>query len=115
MGADAVYERYDGPAGTLTVSLSRENWSGEDKPGRVRIDVGPLQQGPDGTAQMGRPTATRTWTIHSRSRRTFRLPTPRGPFRAAIHIEPTFSPADYGGPDPRQLGAQVAFAFKPAR
>ena len=114
-GADATYDRYEGSPGTLTVSLSRKNWPGEDKPGRVRIEVGPLQQAPDGAPQLARTTATRSWTIHSGEARTFRLPTPAAPFRAAIHVEPTFSPADYGGPDTRQLGAQVTFAFKPAR
>jgi hypothetical protein len=115
MGTAATYDRYEGPGGTLVVSLSRKNWDGPDKPGAVRIEVGPLERGPDGAPRLGRPTAVRTWTIHSGSIRRFLLPTPKAPFRAEVHIEPTFSPADYGGPDTRQLGAQVTFGFKPAR
>jgi Dolichyl-phosphate-mannose-protein mannosyltransferase len=111
MGADATYDRFEGPAGTLTVTLSRKVWDGPDKPGDVRIEVGPLVTGADGMPSLGQPTDVRTWTIHSGSARTFRLPTPAGPFRAAVHIEPTFSPADYGGVDTRQLGAQVTFGF----
>jgi hypothetical protein len=115
MGPAASYDRYTGPAGELTVALSREAWGGPDKPGGVRIDVGALELGPDGAPTIVRPTASRTWTIHSRARRSFQLPTPKPPFRAFVHIEPTFSPAEYGKPDTRQLGAQVTFAFKPAR
>jgi SAM-dependent methyltransferase len=36
------------------------------------------------------------------------LQTPRSPYRLEIHVQPTFSPADYGLGDTRQLGAQVA-------
>jgi SAM-dependent methyltransferase len=36
------------------------------------------------------------------------LQTPRSPYRLGIHGQPTFSPADYGLGDTRQLGAQVA-------
>jgi hypothetical protein len=115
MGSDATYDRYVGPRGTLEVSLSRRLWNGPDKPGLVLVEIGPLGTGPDGLPTITRVTARRTWTIHSLGRRTFRLPTPRPPFRARVHIEPTFSPLDYGRGDPRQLGAQVAFAFSPRR
>jgi hypothetical protein len=115
MGPDATYDRYSGKAGTLTVSLSREAWRGPDKPGRVVIEVGPIANGPDNLPTIDRVTARREWTIHSRSQRTFRLRTPKPPFRARIQIEPTFSPAEYGQGDTRQLGAQVAFGFAPTR
>jgi hypothetical protein len=115
MGPDAAYDRYAGRAGTVTISLSREAWGGPDKPGRVVVEVGPMTTGADGLPAIERVTARRTWTIHSRSHRTFRLPTPRPPFRARVHIEPTFSPADYGQGDVRQLGAQVAFGFAAER
>jgi hypothetical protein len=35
------------------------------------------------------------------------LPTPKPPFRLEIHTGSTFSPADFGSLDTRQLGAQV--------
>jgi hypothetical protein len=115
MGADASYDRYEGSSGELTIDLSRRAWPGPDKPGRVRIEIGPLDLGPDGPPRIAHVTSSRTWIIHAQASRTFRLETPKPPFRAFVHIEPTFSPADYGQPDARQLGAQVAFGFKPAR
>jgi Dolichyl-phosphate-mannose-protein mannosyltransferase len=111
MSSDATYDRYVGPKGVLDVSLSRRLWNGPDKPGRALIEVGPLTTGPDGLPTISRVTARRAWTIHAGAQRTFRLPTPRPPFRARVHIEPTFSPVDYGRGDVRQLGAQVTFGF----
>jgi len=116
MGSEAGYDRYvtrGGRPGTLTVSVSRDAWGGTDKPARVVIEVGPLEPGPDGLPRIARVTARQTWTVHSLTSRTFYLPTPTPPFRAEIEIAPTFSPADYGRPDTRQLGAQVAFQFAP--
>ena len=39
--------------------------------------------------------------------RRFTLPTPGDPYRVEVHVGSTFTPADYGYPDTRQLGAQV--------
>jgi hypothetical protein len=47
-------------------------------------------------------------------KRTFRLKTPAAPFRVRVGVARTFSPADYGFPDPRELGVQVAFRFEAA-
>ena len=43
----------------------------------------------------------------------FRLSTPAAPFRVKIGVGRTFSPADYGSADTRELGVQLAFAFRP--
>jgi hypothetical protein len=103
MGSDAVYARYTSPRGQryLHLTLSRRSWTHGDVPGRVRIE---LVRGP-------RVLATRRWVIHSRDERQFSFAAPRAPFEARVHIEPTFSPAQFGQADTRQLGAQVFFNY----
>jgi len=86
------------------VTLARTAWTGKDVPGRVRIELAPLGG--------GKPLELRTWVIHSGASRTFTLPAPRRRFQVTVHIEPTFSPSQFGLPDTRQLGAQVSFAYK---
>jgi len=106
MGADAAYTRYvTRPPGRLVVRLTREAWRGPDVPGRARVQLIPLR----GT-HAGKAVETRRWTLHSGDAHTFVLRTPREPFTVAVHIEPTFSPSQFGQADTRQLGAQVTFA-----
>ena len=108
MGSDAALTRYVPSGKRIHVTLSRTAWGGPDAPGKVRIAVGPVA-GADGSLKLHKPTALRTWTIHSGAQKTFTLPTPTPPYRLEIHIEPTFSPSQFGQPDTRQLGAQVFF------
>jgi hypothetical protein len=112
MGNFAALTHYASPKrrGLVHVRVTREAWGGESPPGRVTIKVGPLLT-QTGLPTIGEPAATSTWTVRSGSARTFVLPTPRSPYRLEVHIEPTFSPATYGQPDGRQLGAQVYFGF----
>jgi hypothetical protein len=111
MGDFAALTHYARPArrGRLEVRVSREFWGGPSPPGRVTIKVGPLVDA-GGVPGIGRVTASRTWTIRSRTARTFTLPTPRTPYRLEVYVKPTFSPASYGHPDARQLGAQLAIS-----
>ena len=106
MSADAAYTRFavDAP-GRIEVTLTRTAWSGQDVPGNVRIELAPLG---------GKPLAIRRWVIHTGSARVFTIPTPRRRFQVTIHISPTFSPSQFGQPDTRQLGAQVAFRYRSA-
>jgi hypothetical protein len=105
MSADAAYTRFAVRApGQIAVTLSRTAWGGKDVPGHVRIELAPLG---------GKPLEVRTWVIHTGSARVFTLPTPRRHFQVTVHIEPTFSPSQFGLPDTRQLGAQAAFQFRP--
>jgi hypothetical protein len=105
-GADASFTRFTPSRSTVVVTLSRTNWGGPDVPGRVRLELRPLS---------GRgPTAVRTWVVHSRASRTFRLTAPRSPFQVRVHVDPTFSPAKFGLPDSRQLGVQASFLVVPA-
>jgi hypothetical protein len=117
MGSAATYDRYSTPGGrpgTLRTEVSRAVWGGPDRPGHVVVAIGPVATSPAGSA-MTAVTARRKWTIHSLEARAFELRTPPPPFEVRISIRPTFSPADYGGTDTRQLGAQVGFAFAPTR
>lgn len=114
MGADAALTQYTTPGdrpGTLYVQLSRRSWGGPDVPGRVTVELGKPVVRPDGAVGIGKVEARRTWVAHSRRLRTFRMRTPRPPFRVQIHIEPTFSPADFGEADTRELGVQVDLRF----
>jgi hypothetical protein len=113
MGPSASYTRFATPGGRpgrVRVVISREAWTGPDVPGRVHIRIGPSS--PQG---IERVTAERRWVVHSSSYRIFTLPTPRPPFRVEVQVNPTFSPSSYGQADPRQLGAQVLFAFLPQK
>jgi hypothetical protein len=117
MGAEAAFNHYTTPdearPRAIRITVSRAGWAGPDKPGDVRIRVGRIDPRSGVPRLAGRPVE-RTWVIHSGTARTFVVPAPQPPFRAEIRIAPTFSPADYGQPDPRQLGAQVTFEALPS-
>jgi hypothetical protein len=105
-GADAAYTRFvTARPGRLAVTLSRRAWRGRDVPGHVRIQLIPLRG-----ARAGQALATRKWTLHSGGSHTFTLATPSTPFAVTVHVDPTFSPSQFGLPDTRQLGAQVTFS-----
>jgi hypothetical protein len=109
IGSDAALTRYVRGGKHVGVTISRASWRGLDTPAVVRILVGPVVFGSDGSPQLKRTSAVRSWTIHSGLTRTFSLPTPPAPYRVEIYVEPTFSPSQFGSPDTRQLGAQVQF------
>jgi hypothetical protein len=113
MGEDASYTRYVAPRrvpGRLTVTVGRQSWGGPDVPGRVEISVGrPAADGPG----LARVLARRRWTLHRLEQRSFTFETPPPPMRAIVHVEPTFSPSQFGQADTRQLGAVVTFSFSP--
>ena len=109
MGSDAGLTRYVAHGKKIRITVSRAAWGGPDVPGTVRIDVRPATVATSGAPTLGKPTAVRTWTIHGGAEKTFTLPAPAPPYRVELHIDPTFSPAQFGQPDTRQLGAQVEF------
>jgi hypothetical protein len=104
----AAFTQYATPArkGRVLVRISRLGWGGPSPPGKVTVNVGLLGD-LNGTPAISRVTASRTWTVRSGTERSFTLPTPKAAYRLEIRVTPTFSPADYGQADPRQLGAQV--------
>jgi hypothetical protein len=104
-GPNATYTNYSARPGTVRVDVGRGAWGGPDVPGRVTISVERVDS--------GRRVSFARWVVHNASTRTFSLRTPAAAFRVEVHVQPTFSPATYGSSDQRQLGAQLAFAFKP--
>jgi hypothetical protein len=118
MGSEAAYNYYNAPEGrppprAVTVTVSRGSWKGPHVPGVARVRVGPITVDSNGAPQIGSPAAEQNWAIRSGGTKAFVLRAPRPPFRVEVDVAPTFSPADYGQPDARRLGAQVAFGVLP--
>jgi len=112
-GAAAAYNRYVGARngrGRIDVLVSRAGISGPPA-ARVRIVVGSLRL-VAGAPSIGTIAATRTWTVRDGVGRRFSLPAPNTPFRVEVSVGPTFSPAQFGSADTRQLGARVAFQVR---
>jgi hypothetical protein len=118
MADEAAYTRYDvsgdGP-GQAVVVLSRERWCPHDKPGQATVRIGPVGIGEDNQPAIARVTASRTGTVHACEAIGFALPTPAGPWRVEVKIDPTFVPRelDPSRHDQRQLGAVFEARFQP--
>jgi hypothetical protein len=118
IGSDAAYNYYNAPEGrrpprAVTVTVSRASWKGPHVPGVARVRVGPLTVDSAGGPQIGAPATEQTWAIRSEGTKAFVFRAPHPPFRVEVTVAPTFSPVDYGQPDARRLGAQVAFGVVP--
>ena len=99
--SDTVYQSSPTSSSTMTVRVSRASWGGADLPSPVRIEAR--------SVRTGRLLARRTWVVHSLATKTFSLGRLPEPYRVIVSVPRTFSPADFGLADQRQLGAQVAF------
>jgi hypothetical protein len=99
--SDTVYRSSQASTSAMTLNVSRASWGGKDLPSPVLIEARSL-----GT---GRLLAKRTWVVHSLATKTFHLGRLPVPYRVTVRVPRTFSPADFGLADQRQLGAQVAF------
>ena len=118
IGDDASYTQWTTPyeqGGFARVTVSRKQWGGPDKPGRVTMTVSSLAYDRKLDLVPRKVVTKRTWTVHSARTRTFLLPTPDPPFRVDVHVDPTFVPhrLDPRSADTRHLGAQVEFGFQP--
>ena len=113
MGPYASLTEHAGTSGRLSIGLSRAAWRGPSEPAHVRIEVGKPVLGADGKLTLPHPLARRSFVLPNRRARTVVVPVPKPPYRVEIHLEPTFSPADVGQADTRELGAQVAFGPVP--
>ena len=112
VSAYSQFSTATGRGGTMLVSVSRVNSPGNEPPGRVLIRVGPLVVGGDRQPAIVQATAEKRWTVRPHEQQTFRLPTPRPPFRVEVFVD-TFVPAelDARSGDVRPLGAQVEYRF----
>lgn len=112
----SAYTRYGSGRGTLEITVSRREWGGPDKPGRVTIKIGTLAIGKDSQPHIGRVVRTIHWTVHAHDFRVFRLVTPGPRFRAEVDVS-TFRPhalvPDLS--DNRPLGAVLTYRFLPKR
>ena len=99
-GADATYTRYDPGAKVVIVDLSRPGLPAV--PGRVRLKL--VSKG---------STVRRAWIARSNSERIFRFRAPPAPFSVQIRVTPTFSPAQFGIADTRQLGVRAKITALP--
>ena len=119
--ATGRYYQFSSPEsgpGVIRVVASRAAWGGEDVPGNVTIRVSPIRwEGPhdfsDGKMVEGTPFALERLTIHTRQIVEYLIPVPGPPFVVDVTVEPTFSPADFGLGDSRQLGIQPSFEYLP--
>jgi hypothetical protein len=91
----------------VSVTLGRAGWGGPDVPGHVRIVVGKPSAA---SGKLVKVYEVRRWIVHSLEQRTFTFDA-RPPVRVEVHIQPTFSPSQFGLSDTRQLGAQVSFSY----
>jgi hypothetical protein len=105
-GREITYTQFSGAkrVGFVDVTLSRAVWTGPDKPGNIVVNSLPLGSTSNYAERLG--------VIHSGETLTLTVKTPPPPFRVDVTIDPTFSPADYGQPDARQLGAHVSFTYR---
>jgi hypothetical protein len=113
----AAYNQFATPGnrpGWIQVTVSRAGWQGTDKPGHVTITAGRLVRGPDKQPALGHVSEVLRWVVHSGRTRVFYVRA-SPPTRIEVRVAPTFAPADFGGSDRRQLGAQVSFAFVATR
>ena len=113
MGAQAQYSVFVSPGrrpGRIVVTLGRAGWGGTDVPGQVQISMGRPAPSSTGLAKV---LEVRRWVVHRLAQRTFVFDAPPPPVRVEVQVTPTFSPAQFGLADTRQLGAQVSFAFEP--
>jgi hypothetical protein len=99
MGAEGSYTRYT--PGRVRVRISRRSWRRPSPAAQVTIRAVPL-----GDARVATDSAT--WMVGTGRSRSFTLRTPKAPYQLLIQATPTFSPADYGEADTRELGAEVA-------
>ena len=104
-GEQTTYRRFAGPPrpGQVRLTVSRKAWGGPDRPGNVSVEA----QTPDGAVK-----ARRSLVIHSGQEQHVDIPVPPPPFRIVVSVSPTFSPADFGSADTRQLGAQLRFGYR---
>jgi hypothetical protein len=100
-GADATFTRYLPGANVVVVALSRPNLP--VPPSVVRVQL----------LSAGALVEQRRWIARSDGSRTLRFRAPEAPFSVQIHVAPTFSPADIGLADTRQLGVKASVRVLP--
>jgi hypothetical protein len=113
--ADGTYA-YFGPEktpGTLTIVVGRKGFRSPGAPGtQVTIRVGPVALNEQKAPYVAHASWVRQFLLHNGAQKTFTVKI-APPVAVQVHASSTVRPTDYGASDPRLLGAQVGFAFKP--
>jgi hypothetical protein len=109
---------YFGPGrsvGKLTIVVSRAAFcaAGAPKP-TITVRVGPVALDEQRLPVVHRPQYVRRFVLPNCSSHVLTL-SARPPVAVQVHASSLFDPRQYGINDPRQLGAQVGFSFKPGR
>ncbi|HVM18202.1 MAG TPA: hypothetical protein VM290_11530 [Gaiellaceae bacterium] len=101
-GARVVLRRFAAPPSQrLVVRVSREAWGGPHVGGTVRVHLEPAGAEPRLVAE---------FEVPERAAHEVEVEVPPAPFALVLEL-PTFSPAQFGEADQRELGAQVSFAY----
>ncbi len=98
--------------GTLDVILGRTAYKGNAPAGRVTVQVGPVVLDANHNPQLGHPFKVVHTLIHNGTQEMVAIAVTRTPVRVEISIPNPIPPE---GSEIRYLGAQVAFAFHPAK
>jgi hypothetical protein len=96
--------------GTMVVHIGRRGYTGDAPAGDAVIQVGTMKVVAD-QARIGHVYATVRQVVANGSDHVIRIPVAQTPLRVVITIKHTIPPSV----DPRNLGAQVAFNFVPAK
>jgi hypothetical protein len=78
----------------------------------VTIRVGPLALNEQKAPYVAHATWIKRFLLQNGVQKTFTV-TIAPPVAVQVHASSTFQLSNYGGTDPRMLGAQVGFSFKP--
>ena len=96
----------------VDVTVGLTGWTGPDVPANVEIVAGTLEVGEDGAAQIGEVVFAESVELHAGEQSSYTIDAPPGPVRVEIVVDRTFSPADFGLGDPRQLGVQFGYGIR---
>jgi hypothetical protein len=108
----AVYSSPGNRAGVARITVSRAGATGREPRSRVTVRIGTVGINQYSQPKIATVLATRRFTIGGREVHLLELPA-RPPYRVEVHVARTYQPTDFGLPDGRELGAQVAQAFVP--
>ena len=101
-----------GQKGTLLISIGRKGYNGSAPPAMAGIVVGTARIDRKGDLRLGNVYADIHRLIANGTSTTIAVPVARSPVRVEITIPNPIPPS---ATDPRSLGAQVGFAFKPSK
>ena len=104
-----TYFGANGP-GTMLVTLSRAGYNGNARIGNATVKVGSIRIDENQQSVLAKTLVVRHAKVRNGRTIVLRIHIPTSPARVEVTITPTFHPS---ASDPRNLGAQVAFAFAP--